>query len=291
MAIEQLAATPPQTTIGTSGNNVSNNFFENNSVGFGFSIAGGSNAGGRSAVTGINFQQGGAAAAVPLFGGFVPGDANTFGFGVNTGRGGFNLGISASQGSSDFLVAQAMSVTVMDGETGSVSFGSLRPFVTSVVPVVGGFGAGSQFGLPFVAPPVGPFGTSALAERLSRLGQRPAVPIRSTAAPQDAVKQLPADPRDQLKRQLAAAGQNPAGQPAASIAEIRAQQAAEDRAAENELQAILAQAKEAQSLGKPNIARIYYQQLSRRAHGELKQQALDAMKELETQSPRKAAGK
>jgi hypothetical protein len=94
-----------------------------------------------------------------------------------------------------------------------------------------------------------------------------------------------------MRRQLAAARQDPAGQPAASIAEIRAQQAAEERAAVNELQAILAQAKEAQSLGKPNVARIYYQQLSRRAHGELKQEALDALKELETQSPRKAAGK
>jgi hypothetical protein len=279
MAIERLPAAPPQTTIGTSGSNGSNNFFENNTVGFGFNIPGGSNAGGRSAVTGISFQQGGAGAAVPPFGGFVPGDANTFGFGVNSGGGGFNFGISASQGSSDFLVAQAASVTVMDGETGSFSFGSLRPFVTSVVPVVGGFGAGSQFGLPFV-PPVAPFGTSVLGERLSRLGQRPAAPIRSTAAPQDAGKQ-------QHAVEIAADRRSGAAQPVASIAEIRAEQAAEDRAAETELRGILAQAQEAQSLGKPNVARIYYQQLSRRAHGELKQQALDALKVLESQSPRK----
>lgn len=286
-AIGRLAAAPPQTTIGTSGNNVSNNFFDNTNVGFGFNIPGGSNAGGRSAVTGISFQQGGASAAIPRFGGFQSADASTFGFDVNSGRGGFSLGIGASQGSSDFLVAQAISVTVMDGETGSASFGSLRPFVTSIVPVVGGLGGGPQLGIPFAPPPLGPFGTSVLAERLSRLGERTAVPIRSTAAPQDAVKQPPADPRDQIKRQFAAAGQKPDGQLAASIAEIRAQQAVEDHAAETELRGILAQAQEAQSLGKPNVARIYYQQLSRRAHGELKQQAIDALKDIESKTPRK----
>jgi hypothetical protein len=289
MTFGRLAAAPSHTMIGTLGNNVSNNFFDNNTVGFGFSIAGGSNAGRRSAVTGFNFQHGGAGAAVPPFGGFQANDASTFGFGVNSGRGGFNLGISASQGSSGILVAQAISVTVMDGETGSASFGSLRPFVTSIVPVVGGFGAGAPFGLPIVAPPVGPFGTSVLAERLSRLGQRPVVSIRSTAAAEDGMKQPPAEPRDQMKRQLAAAAQDPAGQPAISIVAIRAQQAAEDRAAENDLRTILAQAKEAQSLGKPNVARIYYQQLSRRAQGELKQHALDALKELESQPQRKPA--
>ncbi len=293
-AIGRLAAAPPITTIGTSGNNVSNNFFDNSSVGFGFNIPGGSTAGGRSAVTGINFQQGGAGAAVPPFGGFQQGDANTFGFGVNSGRGGFNLGIGASQGSSDFLVAQAISVTTMDGEPASASFGSLRPFVTSIVPVVGGLGGGPQLGIPFAPPPVGPFGTSVLAERLSRLGERPAPPIHSTAAPQDAGKPQHAVENavgnvahDQATRQLVAARQSTTGQPAASIAEIRAQQAAADQAAETELRGILAQAQEAQSLGKPNVARIYYQQLSRRAHGELKQQALDALKDIESQPPRK----
>jgi hypothetical protein len=278
MAIGRLAAAPPITTIGTSGNNVSNNFFENVGVGFGFNIPGGSNAGGRSAVTGISFQQGGA--AFPPFGGFMPGDASTFGFGVNSGRGGFSFGITASQGSSDFVGSQSADVTVMDGGTGSISFGSLRPFVTSFVPVVGGFGGGPQFGLPGPAPAVAPFGTSALGERLSRLGERTTPPIHSTAAPQDAEKQPHAV-------QAAAARQNSAAQPVASIAEIRAEQAAEDQAAETELRDILAQAKEAQSLGKPNVARIYYQQLSRRAHGELKQQAIDALKELESQSPRR----
>ena len=294
VAIGRLPAAPPQTTIGTSGNNGSNNFFENNTVGFGFSIPGGSNAGGRSAVTGISFQQGGAGDAVPPFGGFRSGDANTFGFGVNSGRGGFNLGISASQGSSDFLVAQAASVTVADGETGSISFGSLRPFVTSVVPVVGGFGAGSPFGLPFVAPPVAPFGTSVLGERLSRLGQRPAVPIHSTAAPQDAVKPPHAaenavgkEAHDQTMRQLAAARQSTAGQPAASIAEIRAQQAAEDQAAETELRGILAQAQERNRSASRTSPAFIISNSRGGAHGELKQQALDALRELDVKSPRR----
>jgi hypothetical protein len=61
------------------------------------------------------------------------------------------------------------------------------------------------------------------------------------------------------------------------VKEIKAQQSADDQAADEELKAILGRAEEAMSLGKPNVARIYYQQLVRRASGPLKQQALDAL--------------
>src|ERR1700731_36474 len=83
-----LFARSPQATIGNSFNNGGDSFFENFGVGFGFSIPSGS---GPNAVVGlnpqgglapgINFQQGGAAAAVPPVGGFVPGTSATLGFG------------------------------------------------------------------------------------------------------------------------------------------------------------------------------------------------------------------
>jgi hypothetical protein len=40
------------------------------------------------------------------------------------------------------------------------------------------------------------------------------------------------------------------------------------------------------SLGKPNVARIYYQQLVRRANGPLKQQAVDALEAIKNGSTR-----
>jgi hypothetical protein len=296
----RCGAAPRQTTFGTSGNTLNNGFFENTGVNFGFNIPASLPSGGRSAVVGltpqgglnpggISFVQGGAAAALPPFGGFVPNEANTFGFTINSSPGSFNFGISASQGSSSSLSGQAAGVTVMDGGTGFIAAGSLRPFVTSVVPVVGGFagGAAPQFSFPNPAPPAAAFGSSALAERLQRLNETPGPrvgPVGSATlaakAPGNQVA-APDELRDRFVRDLVAARQSTAGQPAAAVAEIRAQQAAADEAAQSELQGILARAEKAKELGKPNVARIYYQQLARRATGALKQQALEGLKETE----------
>jgi hypothetical protein len=90
---------------------------------------------------------------------------------------------------------------------------------------------------------------------------------------------------DPFSHALAAARQSSAGQAAASVKEIQAQQSAADQAADEELHAILGRAEEAMSLGKPNVARIYYQQLARRATGPLKQQAADALEAIKNGSP------
>jgi hypothetical protein len=290
-----VSAAPPQATIGSGFHNASNGFFENNGVNFGFNIPAPLPTNGQSAVVGlnpfggvnpggINFGQGGAGGVAPGVGGFNPADANTFGFTINSGLGAFNFGITASQGSDSFVGSQSASVTVMDGGTGFISDASLRPFVTSVTPVVGGFAGASQpqFMIPGPAPAVAPFGSSALGERLHRLGEKPGPreksPAGSAIQVEDAVAEVP---QDSFARELATARQSTAGQPAAGVAEIRAQQAAVDEAANAELRGILAQAEEAMNLGKPNVAKIYYQQLARRATGSLKQQALDALKDIE----------
>src|SRR5437879_4385557 len=83
------ASTWPQTSMSTTFHMFGDSFFENIGVNFGFNIPAPSNRG-RSAVVGltsqgmlnpggINFVQGGAGAALPPFGGFVPNEANTFG--------------------------------------------------------------------------------------------------------------------------------------------------------------------------------------------------------------------
>ncbi len=280
-------------TLGAPFQSGGDGFFENVGVGFGFNIPGASATGGRSAIVGltpqgafnpgrINFGQGGAGAALPPFGGFTPGNGSSFGFTINSGRGSATFGLTADQGSSRSLVSQSASVTVMNGGTGFISDSSLRPFVTGVVPVVGGFAgtAEPQFTMPGVAPPVSGFGSSALGERLQRLGETPGPRSGGAAAAtshrgEDQAAAAPADP---ITRDLVTARQSSAGRPSAGVAEIRAEQAAADEAAEAELRQILARADEAMSLGKPNVARIYYQQLARKATGSLKQQALDGLK-------------
>jgi hypothetical protein len=289
-------AAPPQANIGVGSHTVGDSFFENNGVNFGFNIPAPMPTNGRSAVVGltpqgafnpagIGFQQGGAGAVQPGVGGFVPNQADTFGFTLNSSLGSFNFGFTASQGSSRSLGSQSGSVTLMDGGTGFVSDASLRPFVTSVIPVVGGFAAGAQpqYSFPGPAPAVAPFSTSALGERLSRSGETPGPRDRSTGPNTAAQEVLAAAPQDEFARDLATARQSTAGRPAAGVAELRAQQAAADEAANAEFQAILARAEEAKSLGKPNVARIYYQQLARRATGDLKQRAIDELKAIESQ--------
>ena len=177
--VERCSAAQPQSTPGSPFRSGGDSFFENFGVNFGFNIPARLPANGGSAIVGltpqgainpggINFVQGGAAAAIPPFGGFVPG-GNTLGFSINGPGGSATFGFSASQGSSRSMSSQTPSVTVMNGGTGFVSDASLRPFVTSVVPVVGGFAGGAQpmFTLPGAAPAVDSFGTSALGEHCS----------------------------------------------------------------------------------------------------------------------------
>jgi hypothetical protein len=53
-----------------------------------------------------------------------------------------------------------------------------------------------------------------------------------------------------------------------SVAAIKAQAAAEEKAAADEIAVLLEKAKGAEETGKPSVARIYYQMAARRAHGE-----------------------
>src|SRR5438045_245182 len=100
VSMRTSVAASPQTALGTSSHSVGNGFFENNGVNFGFNLPAGLPTNGQSAVVGltpqgafnsagIGFQQGGAAAAQNPVGGFVPNQANTFGFTINSSLGSF----------------------------------------------------------------------------------------------------------------------------------------------------------------------------------------------------------
>lgn len=89
------------------------------------------------------FNQGSFGSAVPQFGGFDAATAANFGFAILSDIEVFFL-LQAAQGDTRTNVLQAPKVTLFNGQTGFVSDTSQRPFVTSVIPVVGDFAAAHQ---------------------------------------------------------------------------------------------------------------------------------------------------
>jgi hypothetical protein len=284
---ETAFAAPPQATIGTPFNTTSGSFFGQTGVGFGFGIPTSMPNGG-SGVVGLNpqggfapnimFQNGGQPAIPFGLGPTTPGAS--FGYAVKTPLGTAFFNLTASQGSDGGLMSGSSSITVMDGGTGFFSDTSQSPFVTGVVPVVGDGGS------------------SVLGERLQRLANgegattqaelpHDAKPARAAADKPPVLEGHPATQgTDALSRRLTAAGESSAGQPVASLAEIRAQQAAEDQAANEEYHQKIQMAEAALAGGKPGVAKIYYQQVVRHANGALKQQAIDALNTLNAKTAR-----
>ena len=91
----------------------------------------------------LNFVQDTFTSAIPQFGGFDAGTAANFGFAILSDIEVFFL-IQASKGDTRSNALQAPTVTLFNGQVGQVTDGSTRPFVTSVIPVVGDFAAAQQ---------------------------------------------------------------------------------------------------------------------------------------------------
>ncbi len=91
----------------------------------------------------VAFLQNSFASAVPNFGGFDVGTAANFGFAILSDIEVFFL-IQASKGDNRSNIMQAPTVTMFNGQSASVTDGALRPFVTSVIPVVGDFAVAQQ---------------------------------------------------------------------------------------------------------------------------------------------------
>jgi general secretion pathway protein D len=90
-----------------------------------------------------SFTQGSFSSAVPQFGGFDASTAANFGFAILSDIEVFML-LQAAHGDDRTNVLQAPKVTLFNGQTGFVTDSSQRPFVTSVVPVVGDFAVAHQ---------------------------------------------------------------------------------------------------------------------------------------------------
>lgn len=160
-----------QVTIEVRFITLSDQFFERIGVDFDFTIddnvtsAQLNSDGGRSAVVGLDassanstagpvltptlnipFTQGGfTEGTVPAFPGigFNPASAGTFGFAILSDIEAFFL-IQAAQGDSRSNILQAPKVTLFNGQSAFISDTSQRPFVTSIIPVVGDFAAAQQ---------------------------------------------------------------------------------------------------------------------------------------------------
>jgi general secretion pathway protein D len=91
----------------------------------------------------LKFGQGSFTSATPQFGNFDVNTAANFGFAILSDIEVFFL-LQASQGDTRSNILQAPKVTLFNGQTAFVSDTTQRPFVTSVIPVVGDFAAAQQ---------------------------------------------------------------------------------------------------------------------------------------------------
>ncbi len=147
MGIAPNRACAQQLNIGANHHNVGFSYYESIGTNFGFYFPGHLNSRGHGIVGlmpngqftpdgSINFTQGGG--VFPPFGGYDPNAGLSTGWSVRGPGGGFNFGIHASQGSSTTLGGDSMSITVPNGGSGFIQSGTFRPFVTGIVPVLGG---------------------------------------------------------------------------------------------------------------------------------------------------------
>jgi hypothetical protein len=212
-----------QANVGVPFRNGGHSFYENVNLGWGLSAPGAF----------FRFN----APAPPPFGGFDPNGQATLGGGLAGGRGSGFFQLNAGQGSNTSFGSQTVSGTLLDGTTLVVGDQSLRPFVTSVVPVV-------------ASDP------SPLRERLRRSAELQAA---RQATPGAALQRANESPTQTTahERSTAATGD-------LSVAAIRAQQAQAEAEKREETAALLGKARAAREEGKVGVARVYYQQVLRR---------------------------
>ena len=103
----------------------------------------GNNAFGPTGDLDLQFRQDSFTSAVPQFGGFDVNTAANFGFAILSDIEVFFL-IQASKGDQRSNILQAPKVTLFNGQNAQVADQTLRPFVTSIIPVVGDFAAAHQ---------------------------------------------------------------------------------------------------------------------------------------------------
>jgi hypothetical protein len=267
-----LAQHGPHANISVPLNQTGDSFYEQFGVNFGFHVGN------------FFFEQNGGTA--PPLGGFTPGAGLNTGFNIHA-PGGFDghFNITAGQGAQTSLVSQAVTTTVPNGVPGFVSDTSQTPFVMGVVPVVGDADGG----------------ISPVRERLERIKQGGAAaygPRGGTASSAGGKGQRSLEGPDAdgpmatgVDGKMVAAPSGTAGRPpAGSVAQLQQLRAAAEAARQQEIQAIIAKAQEAEAAGKPGQARIFYRQAANRAVSPLKEQLLARASRLTGSAAAKSTG-
>jgi hypothetical protein len=255
-----------QVVISSPLQNIQDGFYEHIGFGMGYS-----NIGPRG---GWFFDFNSMNGAVPPFGGWAGGGAR-FGFGLRNGNSRFNFNMVLAQGNTRSMTMVAPSITVPNGYGGSIFSGSVRPFVTGWVPIVG---------QGWSVQPVIPYRHSAaeLREELRRIND----PGEESTSPQAGRPQAP-------EPDLVIGGQErPPAVPRFSssaergddsLAAIHRQLEQEDRKLLAEAYELIIEGQQAELAGKKGVARIYYRQAANRCQGELQKNLLRHCKYLKQQ--------
>ena len=276
-------------------NTLNDSFYERQGVNFGFNLRGADPAGGRGVVGldplgqatpngDLQFRQGGAASAVPQFGGHDPASDGTLGFATRGSEGDLLFNFFSGQGSTRSNVTQAPVIVIPNGGSGTVSDTSQVPFVTGVIPVVGSpnMQAITGYGLPLSQP------QSVVQQKLQQLKYEQIREATQKVNPNDRESarnnQAPSSVR--LGAGSTSGGPSSADRGDLSVAEIRRQQqsgGSTDSAGDSELSAWVERARGAEDAGKNNVALIYYKMAARRASGEQKKQLIEKIRQLDSQ--------
>jgi len=214
--------------------------------------------------------------AFPPFGDYDPSADARFGAAQSWGNGGFSFQFTAGQGSSRTLVMNAPNVTSMNGLPASFQDVTMRPFVTGLIPTVGGF---QMFPVPTFGS--GPsMMTSPLAGKVEALrSQSPGRQIRT----RNRERSLDlGDPDEQVGGEPAVVGvkRSTAERGDLSVDEIRRQQTDEELANQQEIDRLCAEARIAEVAGQLAVARVRYQQAAARTKGAQREKLLAAAKRL-----------
>lgn len=142
MALDLQTVAAQMINVQTPFRTARDTYYERNGVNFGL------NFGGNGRIVGLNpagqlmpnirLTQGSAGQAIPTVGGYNPNASLRTGFAIAGGDfNGSSLGLEFGKGSSRSMSSQTPSVTVMNGQIGSIFSGANRPFVTRIDPVIG----------------------------------------------------------------------------------------------------------------------------------------------------------
>ncbi len=241
--------------IATPMHNVGNSYYEQLGFGFGGNI--GNN---------VFFNNGGAGNALPPFGGGNGGGGANFGFGIRGGGANLNFGLNAASGYDSNITSVTPSVTVPNGGTGGIYDVQQRPFVTSLVPMVGHFAPG--MGQTMAAPRV----ISPLAERLSRLEANGGYSPGSRSSEGPTTSPVP-------RRNISTAERGEL-----SLAEIRAAQTSKVDVKAAEIEGMLEAARLREEAGEIGQALIDYGRAASRAEGLQREEIRAKMRSLREKS-------